>query len=344
MGRHLAALLESAGHEVVVLDVEDFPKADERGPAGPSAGVGVEPGPGKTVKPDVVESTRPDVDGAPELSAGASPAGVSFHKCDIRDFGRLAEVLRSVEPDGVVHLAAWSSAGLSFKNPTEAFEVNTQGTVNLLEAVKASGVRPRVLAVSSAEVYSAFDDEGPLREDSPIGPVNPYGLGKACAELVAFHYQSVWDVDITVVRPFNHTGPGQTDVFVLPSFAKQVAEAEKGLKEPKLSVGNLNVVRDFSDVRDIVAAYRLLLERRPPGDIYNICSGQGYVIRDLVDRLISLSAVKMEIETDRERWRKAETPALVGDNSLIAKDLGWRPQIPMEKTLADLLDHWRAKV
>jgi GDP-4-dehydro-6-deoxy-D-mannose reductase len=284
-----------------------------------------------------------DVTETPAPGEGASPAG-DFHECDIRDFSRLAGILRSIKPDAVAHLAAWSSAGLSFKNPTEAFEVNTQGTVNLLEAVKNAGIQPRVLTVSSCEVYTSPEGRDSLREDSPIGPVNPYGLGKACSELVAFHYQSVWDVDLTVVRPFNHTGPWQTDVFVLPSFAKQVAEAEKGLREPKLSVGNLDVVRDFTDVKDVVTAYRLLLERRPPGSVYNVCSGRGYVIRELVDQLITRSTVKMDVQTDQDRWRKAETPALVGDNTLIAKDLGWRPQIPMEKTLEDLLAHWRAHV
>jgi GDP-4-dehydro-6-deoxy-D-mannose reductase len=311
VGRHLAALLLSAGHEVVILDVPRVSGADGAG--------------------------------APKAAETESGEG-EIYECDILDFKRLAGLMRKVKPDAVVHLAALSSAGRSFMNPTEAFEVNTQGTMNTLEAVKGAGLHPRVLIVSSAEVYCAPDGDGPLSEDSPIGPVSPYALGKACAELVAFHYQSVWGVDVVVVRPFNHTGPGQTDVFVLPSFAKQIVEAEKGLREPKLSVGDLNVTRDFSDVRDVVAAYRLLLERRPRGRIYNVCSGRGYVIRELLDRLISLSKIKMEIGVDQARLRTNETPALVGDNALITRDLGWRPRIQIEQTLEDLLEHWRAKV
>ena len=343
MGTHLAALLESAGHEVVILDVVGDPKSG-MGTGGAEAGASGS------------EESNPSASGEAS-GAGASGQGGSsnavfrkgapgavFHECDIRDYDRLAALLRSEKPDAVAHLAAFSSAGLSFKDPSKAFEVNAQGTVNVLEAVKDTGTKPRVLTVSSAEVYSAPEGKEPLSENSPIGPVNPYGLGKACGELVAFHYYSVWDTDLTVVRPFNHTGPRQTDVFVLPSFAKQVAEAEKGLSEPVISVGNLDVVRDFTDVRDIVRAYRLMLERRPQGTIYNVCSGRSYVIRELLDRLVSLSKVKMEIKTDPKRRRKAETPALVGDNSLIARDLGWQPKISMNRTLEDLLVHWRALV
>jgi len=336
VGRHLAGLLGSAGHEVVTLDVGkslgaqegESPKPDPGGASRPGAGTAPEPRPAEVAGPDV----------------GGAPAKETYYECDIRDFNRLSELVRQVDPDAVAHLAAWSSAGLSFKKPTEAFEVNTQGTVNLLEAVKDTRITTRTLVVSSCEVYSASGSEGPLREDSPVGPVNPYGLGKACAEFVSFYYQSIWGLDITLVRPFNHTGPGQTDTFVLPSFARQVAEAEKGLREPKLSVGNLGVVRDFTDVRDVVGAYRILLERRPPGEIYNVCSGRGYLLKELVEKLISFSTVKMEVEIDKERLRKAETPAFVGDNGRITQDLGWRPQIPMEKTLADLLEYWRAKV
>lgn len=361
MGSHLAALLESAGHEVVILDLGDERKAgagaarleeaasgtDESAQSISEAGGGRVESPGSETSgttPSGTETFGPGTSGPGGSAEGGAPLRATFHECDITDYDRLAALLRSIKPDAVAHLAAFSSAGLSFKDPSKAFEVNARGTVNVLEAVKDTGTKPRVLTISSAEVYSAPEGKEPLSESSPIGPVNPYGLGKACGELVAFHYYSVWDVDLTVVRPFNHTGPGQSDVFVLPSFAKQVAEAEKGLRDPVLSVGNLDVVRDFTDVRDIVEAYRLLLERRPPGSIYNVCSGRSYVIRELVDRLISLSTVKMEIKTDPKRRRKAETPALMGDNGLIARDLNWRPKISMNKTLEDLLAYWRAVV
>lgn len=278
------------------------------------------------------------------LDLSGPPGAAIHHECDIRDFDRLVAFMRAIRPDWVIHLAAWSSVGLSFKNPTRAFEINAQGTVNLLEAVRGLGLNGRVVIVSSAEVYGASEVEGLVDEDNPIAPASPYALGKACGELGALYYSGVGGVDLIIARAFNHTGPGQADVFALPSFARQVAEAEKGLRKPVLYVGNLDVVRDFTDVRDVVRAYHLLLEGNPPGTLYNVCSGRGYRLGDLVGRLVSLSGVRMEITVDKDRWREAEIPSLIGDNRRIVRDLGWRPEIPIDTTIADLLDHWRERV
>jgi GDP-4-dehydro-6-deoxy-D-mannose reductase len=177
-----------------------------------------------------------------------------------------------------------------------------------------------------------------------VAPVSPYALGKACGELSSLYYGGMGGVDIIIVRAFNHTGPGQTDVFALPSFARQIAEAEKGAAEPQLRVGNLDVIRDFTDVRDVVRAYQLLLEKEPPGALYNVCSGRGRRLGDLVDMLASMSKVPVEIVVEEHRKRAAEIPALVGDNSLLSRDMGWRPEIPIEKTLQDLLEYWRGRV
>jgi GDP-4-dehydro-6-deoxy-D-mannose reductase len=296
VGRHLAALLESAGHEVQALDVR-----------------------------------------SPHGEAG-------HHECDIRDFDRVVALVRSIAPEWVVHLAAWSSVGLSFRNPTGAFAINAQGTVNVLEAVRGLGLKSKVLIVSSGEVYGAAESEGPIAEDTPIAPISPYALGKACGELGALYYAGRGGVDLIIVRAFNHIGPGQSEVFALPGFAKQVAEAESGLRDPVLGVGNLDVVRDFTDVRDVVRAYALLLESGAPGSIYNVCSGQGRPLRDLAERLVALSTAKVRIEVERERWREAEIPCLVGDNGRIAEDLGWRPNIPIERTIEDTLQYWRERV
>lgn len=278
------------------------------------------------------------------LDLAGAPSNADHHECDIRDFDRLVAFLRAIKPDWVVHLAAWSSVGRSFKNPTRAFDINAQGTVNLLEAVRGLGLKAKVLIVSSAEVYGAVEKDGLIGEDNPVAPVSPYALGKACAELSSLYYGGIGGVDIVIVRAFNHTGPGQTDVFALPGFARQIAEAERGLVEPILHVGNLDVVRDFTDVRDVVRAYRMLLEEGPPGALYNVCSGRGRKLRDLVDTLVSMSGVAMEIVVDRERWRQAEIESLVGDNRLIERDMGWRPEIAIEKTLEDLLGYWRGRV
>ena len=296
VGRHLTELLQSAGHEVHVLDLS------------------------------------------------GSPGETARHECDILDFDELVATMRDVRPDRVVHLAAWSSVGTSFRNPTRAFETNAQGTVNLLEAVKGLDLKCRVLVVSSGEVYGACEADGPIDEEYPVAPVSPYALGKACAELASLYYASAGGVDLVIARAFNHTGPGQTDVFALPGFARQVAEAERGVGEPVLRVGNLDVVRDFTDVRDVVRAYRLLLEGDPRSAIYNVCSGRGYRLKDLVGRLVSLSRVRMEVRVEEERRRRAEIPTLVGDNGRIAREVGWRPEIPVETTIADLLEYWREKV
>jgi GDP-4-dehydro-6-deoxy-D-mannose reductase len=296
VGRHLTALLESAGHEVQVLDLR---------------------------------------------SSHGEPA---HHECDIRDFERLVATVRSIAPEWVVHLAGWSSVGLSFRNPTRAFEINAQGAVNVLEAVRGLGLAARVLIVSSGEVYGAAEGGGPIGEDTPIAPVSPYALGKACGELSALYYADRGGVDTIIARAFNHTGPGQTEIFAVPGFAKQVAEAEKGLREPVIGVGNLDVVRDFTDVRDVARAYLLLLEKGAPGSIYNVCSGRGRPLRDLAESLVSRSTAKVRIVVEQDRWRDAEIPSLVGDNSRIARDVGWRPSIPMEKTIEDTLRFWRERV
>jgi GDP-4-dehydro-6-deoxy-D-mannose reductase len=278
------------------------------------------------------------------LDVAGGPLDADYHECDILDFDRLVAFLRALKPDWVVHLAAWSSVGRSFMHPTKAFEINAQGTVNLLEAVRGLELNAKVLIVSSAEVYGAVETDGLTGEDNPVAPVSPYALGKACGELSSLYYGGIGGVDIIIARSFNHTGPGQTDVFALPSFARQIAEAEKGLAEPRLLVGNLDVVRDFTDVRDVVRAYHLLLEKEPPGALYNVCSGQGRRLSDLVDMLVSMSKVPVEIVVEENRRRAAEIPALIGDNSLLSRDMGWRPEIPIKKTLEDLLEYWRGRV
>ncbi len=296
VGRHLAALLESAGHEVQALDL--------RSPHGMAA----------------------------------------HHECDVRDFDRVVALVRSIAPEWVVHLAAWSSVGTSFHNPTGAFSINAQGTINILEAVRGLGLKAKVLVVSSGEVYGAAEEEGPVGEEAPIAPVSPYALGKACGELSALYYGNQGGVELIIARAFNHTGPGQTEIFALPGFAKQVAEAERGLREPVIYVGNLDVVRDFTDVRDVVRAYLLLLEKGAPGSIYNVCSGRGRRLRDLAELLVTLSTAKVRIEVEEGRWREAEIPYLVGDNGRIARDVGWRPSIPVEQTIEDTLGYWRERV
>jgi len=284
-----------------------------------------------------VSGTYFEEEGLPGL-----PETLKLFPCDIRDYDRLASVLRTVGPASIYHLAAQSSAKLSFEKPRVTFEVNAVGTLNLLDAARKAGVGPKILLVSSCEVYGERDS--PSEEDSPLNPLSPYGSSKASAELIAHQYHRHFNLRIVVARPFNHTGPGQSSVFALPSFAKQIAEIERGVREPYLVVGNLEARRDFLDVRDVVTAYHLLIERGKDGEVYNVASGRPYSIKEVLDILLRLSKKTVEVRVDEERLRPRDAPFLSGKPDKLRKATGFRPRIPLEETLEGLLDFWRQRV
>ena len=244
--------------------------------------------------------------------------------------------------DAVVHLAGQSSAAKSFEAPEATFRANVTGTWTLLEAVRAHAPAARVLVVSTSEVYGSIEPGTRADETHPFAPVSPYALSKAAAEQVAAATASTHGLDVVRARPFGHTGPGQTPRFVVPAFAQQIAAIEAGRSQPVLRVGNLEVTRDLSDVRDIVRGYCALLERGRAGAVYNLCRGEGVRLTDMVHQLAALSRVKLAVEVDPARLRPADTPWLVGDPSLAATELGWRAERPLGVTLADVLDEWRA--
>ena len=277
----------------------------------------------------------------PWLTAHLAGSGDEVHELpeniDITDAGALAQGLAEVSPEGIYHLAAQSNVGRSWADPTGTFAVNAMGTLNLCQAASALPGPPRVLLISSSEVYGKVaPDELPVTERQDLAPATPYAASKAAAEMVAL--QAWWGRHLPVVRAraFNHTGPGQGPGFVVPDLAAQVVEAAAhGLD--RIATGNLQVSRDIIDVRDVVRAYRHLLMEGRPGEAYNVCGGRPVLIADLLADLLRLAGVDVPVWTDPARARPADVPLQYGDPAKIRALCGWEPQVPLERTLSDVL-------
>jgi GDP-4-dehydro-6-deoxy-D-mannose reductase len=277
--------------------------------------------------------------------AVASGRRVAVLEADLHDRDAVERVVEGAVPDRIVHLAGQSSVHRSWAAPGETLHTNVLGLVNLLDAVRKRGLNPVVLVVGSAEEYGPVPPGAPpLTEDLPLRPSSPYAVSKVAQGALALLYGPAGGMRVVLTRTFPHTGPGRGDVFAESSFARQIAEIEAGLRPPVLRVGNLEAVRDYTDVRDVVRAYWALLEQGQGGAVYNVCRGAGRRIRDLLDMLLARSRARVDVEVDPERLRPSDTPVLVGDPSLLRETTGWEPRIPMEVTLADLLDFWRKRV
>ncbi len=264
---------------------------------------------------------------------------------DLCDQRAAKALLEEIEPDAVVHLAAQSSAARSFGEPFVTVTQNLLPVLSLLEYARTRAGGMRILAVGSADIYGPVNPSDiPLKETLPPNPVNPYALSKVFQERCCVQYASLYGIQAVMTRSFNHTGSGQRDIFVLPSFARQVIEIKKGLREPVVTVGNVDVRRDFSDVRDVVAAYALLLERGRPGEMYNVCSGESHSLRDLLGTLCALAGVGPEIRVDPERIRPVDMEELRGDKSKIVSDTGWEAKFTIEDTMKSLLDFWEEEI
>jgi GDP-4-dehydro-6-deoxy-D-mannose reductase len=272
---------------------------------------------------------------------GAEVIGTDL-ELDVADAGRVAERVGAARPDAIAHLAAISFVPEADRNPLAVYRVNYLGTRSILEAARGLSPGVRVLLVGSGHVYgSAEPGAPPFDEGSALRPDSAYAWSKAAADLLGAAYVGR-GVDVVRVRPFNHTGAGRPDRFVESSFARQIAEIEAGLRPPKMAVGNLDAVRDFLDVEDVIDAYVRLLEPAVPAGAYNVASGRGTRIRDLLDALLAESEVRPEVETDEARWRPTDTS--VGSAERLEKATGWAPQIPLQETLKSLLDGWRRAV
>jgi len=270
---------------------------------------------------------------------------VHFLEADLKDMVSLRAALAASKPDRIFHLAAQSFVPTSWKCPAETFAINAIGQINLFESILSLDLKPRVQIAGSSEEYGqVFSDEIPMKETNPLRPLSPYAVSKVSQDLLAFQYYKSYGLRAVRTRGFNHTGPRRGDVFVTSSFAKQIAEIEKKKRPPVINVGNLEAKRDFTDVRDMVRAYWLSLEKGIEGDVYNIGSGQAYSMQELLDLLMSLSRTKMEVRVDPERLRPSDVPVLLADSSKFRTLTGWQPRIPFKQTILDLLNYWRELV
>jgi GDP-4-dehydro-6-deoxy-D-mannose reductase len=269
---------------------------------------------------------------------------ITLLECDLRDASSTRDTLERVRPDWIFHLAAQSFVPTSWTAPTESLTTNIIGQVNLFEAVRKLGMKCRIQLACSSEEYGMVQaDELPIKETNPLRPLSPYAVSKVAQDLLGYQYWMSWKLDCVRTRGFNHEGPRRGPVFVASDFAKQIADIEKGRKPPVIAVGNLEARRDFSDVRDMVRAYWLALEKCEPGEVYNICSGSAWTIRKVLDALLTMTQVKIEVKQDPTRLRPSDVPVLLGDNSKFVKVTGWKPVIPFEQTLRDMLEYWRAR-
>lgn len=267
---------------------------------------------------------------------------------DLRSERDVFDGVKRAAPDWVFHLAAVSNVGYSWTNKKETLETNVVGTFHLFEALKKFVPEARVLFVSSSDIYGfppGAETAGPpaFSEADAFHLASPYALSKYEGELMAGFYSRFEGLDIVIVRPFPHTGPGQSAEFVCSDWARQVIRIDRSAQDPVIRVGNLDIQRDFTDVRDTVRAYVLLLQKGRKGDVYNVCRGRGVALREILDILLSFSPRTVRIEKDPERQRKVDIPSLVGDNRKVRAETGWEPQIPLRKTLAELVDFWRVR-
>jgi GDP-4-dehydro-6-deoxy-D-mannose reductase len=273
-------------------------------------------------------------------------AQITLVESDLRDVSSVRALVEESNPDYVVHLAAQSFVGTSWQTPAETLTTNILSQVNLFEAIRALKLTPRFLCVGSSEEYGmVYEEELPIRETNPLRPLSPYAVSKVTQDVMGYQYWKSYGLPIVRARAFSHEGPRRGDVFVTSNFAKQVAEIEVGLRAAVVRVGDLKPRRDFSDVRDIVRGYWLLLEQGEPGEVYNLCSGRSWSIQQVLDFLIGASTASgIAVEVEPGRLRPSDVMVLEGDPSKIEKATGWKVAIPFERTLIELLDYWRERV
>jgi GDP-4-dehydro-6-deoxy-D-mannose reductase len=276
--------------------------------------------------------------------AGGAPAGnrdprVRWSAVDLLDAGAVIAAVAEARPAVVYHCAGAADVGGSWADPAKPLRMNALGTHHLLSAIERAGLECPVVAIGSALVYRQTTD--PITEDAAIGPATPYGRSKLAQEMIAARTRTC---PVFLPRPFNHAGPRQSPAYVTSSFAQQIAEIEAGLREPVLRVGNLDALRDITDVRDTIRAYRMLVESGQPRRPYNVCTGQARRVGDLLETFLRLSRAAIRTVVDPTRLRPSDNPVVLGDPSRIAAEVGWKATIPIEQTLQDLLDYWRLRV
>lgn len=266
-------------------------------------------------------------------------------RADLRQPSQVAEALNQAQPDVIFHLAGQAFVPESFRDPIGTFTTNVLPQINIFQAIIEQQLKTRVLVIGSGEVYGAIEPTDlPLNENTPLRPASPYAVSKVTQDMLTMQYHLSHQLDLIGMRPFNHIGPRQNDRFVVPAFAKQIAQIEAGLQPPVIQVGNLTAKRDFTDVRDVVQAYTRAVEFGQAGQLYNLGSGRAVAVQTILDLLLADSPAQITVQIDPERMRPVQIPEIVCDASRFRQCTGWEPQIPLEKTLHDALAEWRVKV
>lgn len=274
---------------------------------------------------------------------GFKKENINIRHMNVLDKEEIRNVIDEIKPDQIYHLAGQSAVGLSWKNPVLTVDINISGTLNLLDIIRELKLNVSILIIGSSDQYGIIKpEECPVNEEHTQKPQSPYGISKKTQEELALLYSKAYDMNIIAVRPFNHIGTGQNLNFVVPDFASRIADIENGA-EPILKVGNLETYRDFTDVKDIVRGYAMLLNKGRKGEVYNIGSGKEVKVYDILRKLIDISGVSIKIEIDPDKFRPIDVPLIVSDNSKIFNDTGWKPEIILDDTLNEILQYWRNK-
>lgn len=268
---------------------------------------------------------------------------IRYEQCNLVDHAAVFEVLKKIKPDCIYHLAAESSVASSWKSPINIMNNNVLSQINIFETIRELELSTRIVVACSSEEYGLVrESDLPVNEKYCFNPLSTYAVSKVAQDMLAYQYNKSYDMDIVRVRSFNLTGPGSSPVYALSSFAKQIADIEKGIAKNTIIVGNLNVKRDFTDVRDAAKAYYQVALKAKPGAVYNLCSGKAHDLGNLLDYLVSLSHMSIRMEVDKSRFRPSDLPVMLGDNTKIKTEIGWKPQIDIYETLSDLLNYWRS--
>ena len=268
-----------------------------------------------------------------------------FHQLDLNDIPKIKILIEDIQPDYILHLAAQSSVAESWKTPVFSFVNNTNIFLNIIDTVRLNDNAARVLSIGSSEQYGIVSEHDlPITEERPQSPENPYAVARVAQEHLARIYAKGFNLDICCTRSFNHCGPGQSDRFVVSAIVKQFAKIARGIQEPVISIGNGAIVRDFVDVQDVVEAYNLLLSKGKKGEVYNICSGKGRAIKDIITSLSEILGIQVSVHQEQAQIRPIDNPRIIGSYQKIQRDLGWKPTIPFEQSLKSMYAYWDRRV
>jgi|WetSurMetagenome_2_1015567.scaffolds.fasta_scaffold08797_6 GDP-4-dehydro-6-deoxy-D-mannose reductase len=268
-----------------------------------------------------------------------------FHQADLNDIQKIKSLIEEIQPDYILHLAAQSSVAESWKTPVLSFMNNTNIFLNIIDTVRLNDNAARVLSIGSSEQYGIVSENDlPISEDRPQCPENPYAVARVAQEYLARIYAKGYNLDICCTRSFNHCGPGQTDRFVVSAIVKQFVNVAHGIQKPVISIGNGAIVRDFIDVHDVIEAYNLLLTKGKRGEVYNVCSGRGRAIQDIVKMMSEMFCIRVDVHQEQSHFRPIDNPRIIGSYEKIQHELGWKPTIPFDRSLQTIYDYWNLRV